>query len=340
MEKMRFSMKACCMHPDKEHCKGKIKAAHALQNNKIISRLAGKSRHVYVLDSLSKPILVPLDTGETIPIVNIRKVSANAATTLNCFCDYHDNVAFASIEKGAPNFDNTETMNFTYAYKAFIFEYYKQRTAFDIFKKSFKENPPAFLNKKGVALYRMMQLKMKEFDSVKDYFDKKILSKATDGLYTCAIMIHKSISFADYAYFAPEYDMNGRKIKHTKHGVMHRISLTIFPEENCFWLLLSCLESEKEIYEEFFLQMKNASFDKLKYYINLVLPLYSENIVLSPNLWESWDEETQCAFIFYANLQGKDAMKMGMTVGMALKNAFNDKTGNSYKVLPRIGILV
>lgn len=249
---MRFSMKACCMHPDKEHCKGKIKAAHALQNNKIISRLAGKSRHVYVLDSLSKPILVPLDTGETIPIVNIRKVSANAATTLNCFCDYHDNVAFANIEKGAPNFDNTETMNFTYAYKAFIFEYYKQRTVFDIFKKGFKENPSAFFNKKGVAHYRMMQLKMKEFDSVKDFFDKKILSKETDGLYMCAIMIHKSIRFADYAYFAPEYDMNGRKIKHTKHGVMHRISLTIFPEENCSWLLLSCLESEKEIYEEFF----------------------------------------------------------------------------------------
>ena len=36
----------------------------------------------------------------------------------------------------------------TYAYKAFIFEYYKQRTAFDIFKKSFKENPPAFFYKK------------------------------------------------------------------------------------------------------------------------------------------------------------------------------------------------
>ena len=61
--------------------------------------------------------------------------------------------------------------------RLFIFEYYKQRTAFDIFKGSFKENPPAFINKKGVALYRMMQLKMKEFDSVKDFFDKKYYQK-------------------------------------------------------------------------------------------------------------------------------------------------------------------
>jgi len=46
MEKMRASMKQYCLHPDKESCKGKIKAAHALQNNKIISLLAGSKRHV------------------------------------------------------------------------------------------------------------------------------------------------------------------------------------------------------------------------------------------------------------------------------------------------------
>ena len=187
MERMRSSMKVCCMHPDKAHCKGKIKAAHALQNNKIISRLAGKSRHVYVLDSLSKPFLLSLGSDETIPIIKIKKVSANDATTLNCFCDYHDNVAFASIEKGAPDFNNTKIMNFTYAYKAFIFEYYKQWIALDIFRRSFKENPPAFFDKKGVAFYRMLQLRMKEFEPVKAFFDRQILAETDDGLYTCSI---------------------------------------------------------------------------------------------------------------------------------------------------------
>lgn len=41
MKRMRTSMKKCCLHPDKEKCKGRIKEAHALQNNKIISLLAG-----------------------------------------------------------------------------------------------------------------------------------------------------------------------------------------------------------------------------------------------------------------------------------------------------------
>ena len=42
MEQMRKAMVKCCMHPDQSNCNGKIKNAHALQNNKIISLLAGK----------------------------------------------------------------------------------------------------------------------------------------------------------------------------------------------------------------------------------------------------------------------------------------------------------
>ncbi|MFZ0446542.1 MAG: hypothetical protein WAM95_18325, partial [Bacillus sp. (in: firmicutes)] len=37
MEMMRKSMKKYCMHPDQGNCKGEIKNAHALQNNKIVS---------------------------------------------------------------------------------------------------------------------------------------------------------------------------------------------------------------------------------------------------------------------------------------------------------------
>lgn len=49
MEQMRKSMVKCCMHPDQSNCNGKIKNAHALQNNKIISLLAGTERHVYTM---------------------------------------------------------------------------------------------------------------------------------------------------------------------------------------------------------------------------------------------------------------------------------------------------
>lgn len=331
MKKMRSSMKKCCMHPDKSRCNKKIKAAHALQNNKIINILGGTDRHVYMLDTKKQPLLVPLDDGKVIPYVQISKTSVNDATTENCFCDYHDNVAFAIIEKGAPDFDDSRAdMKFVYAYKAFIFEYYKQWIALDIFRTNFKDNPKAFMSSDMVAMYRMLQLKQKEFELVKEHFDSQIMAGTYNGIYTCSIRIPEQIAFADYAYIAPNYDMNGKKIKHTRKGIMHRIALTIFPEKTQSWLLMSCLESEKEIFEDFFGQMQQASYDKLKYYLNLILPLYSENMVLGNALWNSWSSDNQTAYTYYANLNGPDAMVMEKALSFALKNAARSKSADAY----------
>lgn len=341
MEKMRRSMKKCCLHPDRANCKGKIKAAHALQNNKIISLLAGIERHVYMIDAKEQPLLVLLNTGEVVPVIEISKTSANNATTETCFCDVHDNIAFAVIEKGAPDFEESrEDMKFVYAYKAFIFEYYKQRMAFDIFRQNFKDNPGAFLTPDMIGMYRMLQLKMQEFEPVKKYFDSQILANTYDGLTTCAVKLPYQIKFADYAYIAPDYDLNGRTIKHTIRGVMHRIAITVFPESNRSWLLLSCLKAEESIYEDFFEQLLSATDDKLRFYINMVLPLYSENMVLSPELWNAWDEETQMAYTFYANLHGPEAYTIGMGIGMGLKNAARDKTGKAYLLPPKINLFL
>lgn len=340
MEKMRSSMVKCCLHPDQANCKGRIKEAHALQNNKIISLLAGSERHVYMLAAKKQPMLIPLENGEIIPMFEISKVSANAATTETCFCDLHDNVAFAAIEKGAPDFDNSVVMQFTYAYKAFIFEYYKQMMGLRIYRQCFKENPEAFQSKEMVAMYRMQQLKAKEFEPIKAHYDAQIIAHSTDGIYTCAIQFPEQIKFADYAFVAPNYDLNGKRIKHTRKGVMHRVAITVFPEETKSWLLLSCLESERSIYESFFNQLRNEPIQKVKYYLNMILPLYSENMVLSPDLWNVWDEKTHMAYTYYANLFGPDAKRMEMCLGFGLKNAARDKSGSAYNEQPKINLFL
>lgn len=339
MERMKKAPKKCCLHPDAAHCKGKIKEAHALQNNKIISLLAGSDRHVYMLDAKRQPQLITMDSGEVIPIVEMHKVSANDATTQTCFCDLHDNIAFAVIEKGAPDFDvSRDDMKFVYAYKAFIFEYYKQVTSLNVFRENFKENPAAFQDKESVAMYRMLEMKSQEFEPVKSYFDEQIISGTFNGITTCAIQIPEQIKFANYAYIAPTYDMNGKKIKHTKKGIMHRLAITVFPEAAKSWVLMSCLDSEREIFQKLFEQMNTASIEKIKFYLNTMLPLLSENMVLSTGLWESWDEMTKSAYTYYANLNGPDAVKMEMTIGMRLRNMARRKTSNAYNVQPKINL--
>lgn len=339
MEMMRRSLKRCCMHPDQAQCKGKIKEAHALQNNKIISMLAGSERHVFMMDAKKKPLLIPIENGELAVIVQMSKTSANNATTETCFCDLHDNIVFAAIEKGAPDFDEfNEEMKFVYAYKAFIFEYYKQRIAMDIYKECFKKNPVAFKSPSMVGMYRMLQLKMQEFEPVKSHFDKEIMAGTHRGIATYVIRIPEQIKFADYAYIAPDYDLNGKKIKHTVKGIMHRIAVTAFPESTQSYILLSCMETERPIYNKLFDQLKTASVDKIKFYMSMVLPLYSENMVLSSGLWNSWNEETQMSYTFYANLNGPNAAVYGKCIGMGLRNAAKSKSEFDYSKRGKIDL--
>lgn len=339
MEMMRKSMKRCCMHPDQSHCKGIIKEAHALQNNKIISLLAGSERHVYMMNAKKKPLLIPMEKGEPAIIVQMSKTSANDATTETCFCDLHDNLVFAAIEKGAPDFDElNEEMKFIYAYKAFIFEYYKQRTAIDIYKECFKKNPVAFRAPMMVGMYRMLQLKMREFDPIKSHFDKEIMAGNHNGVATCVIKIPEQIKFADYAYIAPDYDLNGKKIRHTVKGIMHRLAITAFPESTQSYIILSCLQTERPIYQRLFDQLNVASIDKIKFYISMVLPLYSENMVLSSKLWDSWSEEVKMAYTFYANLTGRDAFVYGKCIGMGIRNAAKKRSEFDYSKRGKIDL--
>lgn len=149
MEMMRSAMIRCCMHPDKINCRGKIKNAHALQNNKILSLLAGSDRHVYTLDAKRQPYLYPMSTENIISIFEVHKTSVNDATTETCFCDYHDSEVFSLIEKDSPIFDeNNKRMKFLYAYKAFIFEAYKDEVAYNAFQTCFSKTPSAYQSKR------------------------------------------------------------------------------------------------------------------------------------------------------------------------------------------------
>ena len=341
MEAMRKSMKKCCLHPDSANCKGEIKNAHALQNNKIVSLLAGTDRHVYMLDTKRQPLIIPMDSGEPEVIVKMFKTSVNDATTETCFCDYHDNVAFSLIEDGAPDFDeNNESMKFIYAYKAFVFEYYKQMMGISIYKSCFSKNPQAFSSRSMVGMYRMLQLKAKEFAPVKTHFDYEIINGGHAGITTCVVRLPEQIKFANYAFIAPDYDLNGKKIKHTVKGVMHRLAITVFPEENQSYILLSCLDTEADIYDNFFNQLLSAPLEKIKFYMTMTLPLYSENMVLSPALWHSWNEEIQAAYTFYANLSGPNAVVYGKVIGMGLKNAAKNKTHFDYNKRGKIDLFI
>lgn len=329
MEQMRRSLQQdkVCLHPDQASCKGRIKEAHALQNHKIISMLASKDNHVIMQDPTKQPLVLDQNPTNPILIVPFSRVSGNKATTQNCFCDFHDTKAFNVIEAGAPDFDPTnEEMAFVYAYKAFIFEYAKQRHLMKTMREAFSKRPQVFSLPEQVKAYRVQSLRMNEFERVKVHYDKEIMAGMHCGVKTVVIKIPYKIGFANYAYVAPDFDLDGKRIDTVDDtGIMHRLSVTVFPETNQSYILLSCLDTEETIYRSFFQSISSANLNVILFYFNLILPLFSENLVLSEELWNSQDEKGKLGLTHMANLTGDDQLKLSQVLGMALRNAAKQK---------------
>lgn len=325
MEQMRAYKKRLkfCLHPDQTLCQGSIKEAHALQNHKIISLLAGSDNHVIMQDHTKRPLVLDKNPFNPDVIVLFDKVSGNKATTQSCFCDLHDTELFRVIEAGAPDFDpNNEEMKFVYAYKAFIFEYAKQIKLMSVWRESFSKRPQVFSMPELVKIYRIQSKRIDEFEFVKKHFDSEILSGTHNGIDTCVITIPYQIGFANYAYISPDFDLNGEKIQNIdKEGKMHRLAVSVIPENNRSYITLSCLSSEENIFHSFFTQISTSRLEKILYYFNIMLPLFSENLVLSKELWNTHNEMGQMGLTHLANLKGDDHFRMSHTFGMALRNA-------------------
>ncbi|CAI3550203.1 SEC-C motif-containing protein [Clostridium neonatale] len=332
----RGSLFKCCMYPDKTKCVKHIKNAHALQNNKIISALAVDG-HVCMLNHKKKPIIVPIENNEVEVLTLVDYVGVNHATTFNCFCDVHDDEVFAPIEKGAPDFDiNSAEQKYLYAYKAFIFEYYKEKVHQRSLQKIIKEKPSILKEKFFIKEFRNLNIKLNEMESIKTFFDNGLVNRDFSGVQTCVVTLPEAIKFANYSYIGLNYDLKGKKIKNIKNNFMHPLFLTIFPEKNQSYIIIGCLDKHKKTYDKFLKQLNSCNIDVIKYYFTLVLPLYSENIVLSPTLWESWNEKIQMAFTFYCNRQGSQFTIYNTIVKWGLKNLkrknINLKDGNRGKI--------
>lgn len=202
----------------------------------------------------------------------------------------------------------------------------KQKRLMHIFREQFAKRPSVFTLPENVEQYRTQCLRSKEFDPVKKHFDYELLSNTYNGVETCVITIPFRIGFANYAFIAPDFDLNGEIINTIDStGMMHRLAVTVFPENNKSFILLSCLSFEMYIYRAFFEQIKTSQLEKVLYYFNRFLPLLSENLVLSKELWQSLNENGQFALIHMTNLLGDDYFKLSQVFGMELRNAAKNK---------------
>lgn len=309
-----------CLYPSKERCKSKSIDAHALQNNRILSLLEEK-KHLITLNIKKQGIVVGTNRKDFDVIQEFDLCSVNQATTYRCFCKKHDNDLFAPIEKIGCDFDkNNNEQKFIYAYKSFIFEYYKELVVITSMQKLFKKYPSLTKQFMIVKIYRDTKLKIEEMNYYKEIFDKGILLKNYDDFKTEVIEIDGKISIANFACIAPNFDLQGKRIKNVRSKRMRRIFMTIFPTEDKSYILVSYLNEDKEVYNNLIQQIRSEDIEKIKLYFNYITLLYSENIVISPKLWNTFSDFDKKRVTVIANAKDKDFVRFDVSFSMLMKN--------------------
>ena len=267
-----------CLHPEQEYCELPIKNAHTLQNNGVLSLLA-ENGHVMVTDMLNK-----IRDGYI-----VRKVGKNDATTFYGFCKYHDSAVFSEIE--LKEYSKTIKQNFLFAYRASAQEYHKKQREIKALQSCVKENPAILLNDTFVLSYKNRKLSLDDMTEIMNIFNKSFIDNDFDILESFVYEFPIQYDFAVTTTFCPAIDLNGNEINDifsTDSERLNPVFMTFMPAENKSYFIFSYLKSDDEHLQSYFNQVKNLEQDKLKNFINNTFPEYSENIVLSPRLWNKW----------------------------------------------------
>src|SRR5690554_2361925 len=220
-EAFRRSMEASkkCWHPDAslENCStdkfGKIKitAAHSIQNNGILNRIAEKG-HV-------------MTYGYSNGVFNEKSIGKNMASVFYGFCNTHDST-FKPIE--TEGYTQTAEQNCLFAYRGFIVAIHKKVEASQLLDYGNRSD--------------------KDIEENLKIFNEAIKSNRFSDIISDVIELPSFYPIAVSSAFYLDFDFEGNPIEHSPDR-MEFIFVTFFPEEKKSYFIISYFEEDKNLYQ-------------------------------------------------------------------------------------------
>ena len=263
-----------CLHPKSDECSEKIIGAHSIQNNKIIKRLSSNGI-----------VYMPCPKSDN-PFAQMTVYGRKEATVFTGFCGYHDKTVFQPIEDGM--FDKSIQHIFLYTYRCFAVEYHKKQEVVNMERNMFKIKPSLANMPDEDNPYRGMHMAIDDLENVKKIFDTALLTGNYDVLSSVVWEFDHSVKFAGTGFEAMTHDLEGNNIQDfvsAKH-----IFVMVFPEGEKTYCIISWLKENDELFARYKQQLLSLSEEMRKIYINNLLPMISENIVVNPEAWDNWEE--------------------------------------------------
>lgn len=281
-----------CIYPDHTNCSERIIGAHAIQNTKILKRIADDG-----------VVYMPIPKPDN-PFNLITEYGRKEATVFTGFCSYHDKTVFQPIEDSP--FQGTEEQVFLYTYRTFALDYHKKQEVVRMQQEMFF-NKPSIADIPG--LYTDGQtpqaMAVNDYLEEKQFFDNALIKKEYNVLTSFVWSFNGFSNFAAVGGEAPSLDFQGKQIQDLSNPNVpaRHIYITVFPEGEKTYAIISWLKQFDNLFSSIGEKLRSLSDDEKKNYINNTLPIITENIAIRPSAWEAVDSQSKEAFlILFAGL--------------------------------------
>ena len=273
-----------CLHPKSDECSEKIIEAHSIQNNKIIKRLSSNGL-----------VYMPCPKSDN-PFAPMTMYGRKEATVFTGFCGYHDKTVFQPIEDGM--FDKSILHIFLYTYRCFAIEYHKKQEVVNMERNMFKIKPSLVNMLCEDNPFCGFHMAIDDFQDVKKIFDTALLTGNYDVLSSVVWEFDQPVKFAGTGFEAMTHDLEGNKIQDlfNPNVSAKHIFVMLFPEGEKTYCIISWLKENDDLFAKYKQQLLRLPEEKKKIYINNLLPMISENIVVNPEAWDNWEEYKRNGF--------------------------------------------
>ena len=278
-----------CLYPDKTNCSSKIIKAHALQNNRILTKIAENG------------LVTTLDGTSNLIFQDSQQKGRKIATTFTGFCSYHDKVLFQDIEDC--DFIATTKQVFLLTYRTMAWHYHKKEEQLKR-NQIFQQNMLSKGYRTSTEFIDAVSLGVSDNKIKKELFDSALLSSTYDMINYSIWEIPYEVNFAVSMQHEPIFDILGNKVNDYKsNDVLKSIYLNIFPASGNSYCIWSWLSTDNSIFHSFSKQFMDLGIVDRENYLNNNLPVWTDSIVISPKLWRKWGNAIQQSLIIHANME-------------------------------------
>jgi len=268
-----------CFYHNKSECSGKIKKAHSIQKEKVLSQLESNingNNLVYTLNEFRE---------EQLRIVELIPIGKNKASIFTGFCDFHDSKLFSPIEND-PFKGNNEQL-FLFAYRAFAHGFHQvvEQLKFYTSKSLILNHLPLnYLN--DTILFTANDIR--EFSGYKKILNNLIETKKFDGLNHYYKKIKPFVPIACSSVLSPLYTYKNIFLN-PSNGSSY-LMLTIIPN---FDETIVCISNFKDDRKGRILldELKSLPDEDFKEAISSLLIYCTTNTFFSPTLWNKFSNE-------------------------------------------------